>query len=176
MTTHTGRAERSPIPQKRGRRGQYVENKERPKKTAAREKSPRRSRTKTAQEKTPIKRKRGKRAAKTQEDQTQGLIVGLKIAVSLLNSPGALTVGQITRSKLSRGLRKAVEGRGRFGDFDRRDFDRAAEISTRSGYYRVGAIKRMQEHGQVRLHGEVCMACSGPYRRVLSGNEECARP
>ena len=52
------------------------------------------------------------------------------------------------KTKMARELRKFAADREQFGDFDRVDFDRAADIFFQSGYYRVENLRRMQEHAR----------------------------
>lgn len=51
-----------------------------------------------------------------------------------------------TNEKLALNLRRSVEGRGRFDDFDRADFGRAADVFCEAGYYRIETIRKMQAH------------------------------
>ena len=48
--------------------------------------------------------------------------------------------------KLARDLRKFADDRGQFEYFDRSDSDWASDIFFQPGYYRVGNLRRMQEH------------------------------
>ena len=70
---------------------------------------------------------------------------GSQITVDISESEDTNSEDQEKKRMLARDLRKAVEGRERYDDFDRANFDQAAEIFFRSGYYRIETIKRIQE-------------------------------
>lgn len=99
-----------------------------------------------------------------------------RVDVAISDSSDALAVDIEKRDKLARELRKAAEGRERFGDSDRRDFDRAAEIFSQSGYYRVETIKRTQEHPRVfptaSLSKKQTRAIMARFTRLVLGNIE----
>ena len=68
-----------------------------------------------------------------------------KIAVDIPESEDTTSEDLDEKRKLSRDMRKAAEGRARYGDFEWGDFDQSADIFFCPGYYRVETIKRIQE-------------------------------
>ena len=71
-----------------------------------------------------------------------------QISVDISESSESESERALRRLTLARDLRKSAQGRDRFDDFHRADFDQAAQIFFDFGYYRLETVKRMQEHAR----------------------------
>ena len=81
---------------------------------------------------------------KGEKKRPRPLSSGSQITVDISESDDATSEDQDEKRKLPRDLRKAAEGRERYDDFGRANFDQS-DIFPRSGYYRIETIKRIQE-------------------------------
>ena len=77
------------------------------------------------------------------------------LSVPISESSNSHSAARLRKEKLSRELRRAIHGRGRFCEFDKNDFLLAVDIFFESGYYKLESIRRMQENSRTFFIGNL---------------------
>ena len=147
---HRRRSRRSPTPKRthKDRSSDKKKSKVAPKKKNKKEKKRTRSERKVVLTPRRTEPKTDPNKSKPTQDKRTQRYASSSSHISAAISESSDSDSDLARRKrkLSRDLRKSEEGRERFDDFDRADFGREAYIFFESGYYRIEAIRHMQDH------------------------------